>query len=624
MNFKVVLFLLVSIFAFQSANASHGWGGDITWRCLPNGQFVFKLKFYRDCNGIGCPSGPLNLSVTNHPTVSSIQLTATTQSDLSPQGCSSCLFTGPGSIEECVYESAPITLAGVPPVSGWVFDWTTCCRSPVLSSIMSAGSQSFVFSSVMYSYNMKNTNPAYDSSPQFISVPQVIYCSSIPVTFSSAAHDADGDSLVYSFAPSPLLTYAPGYSGTSPFPGIAQNANNVPATIDPQTGLINFTSFTSGHFLSYVKVESYRCGQLIAEINRDLNIILVTDSTCNLPTALINNPPDLTAPFADTSGQFNLFSDTVLVGDSVQFTLSLIDTNTVPGTLQNVTLDVHSEVLADSILAPGLNCALPPCANLTVPVPIGPTPFSLSTNVDWITDCSHLMTKDSCMKLSKQMDFEVLFNDDFCPIPGIGARTVSVIVKDLQPAASPVLDSMNILPNGDVELFWNTPSDPNGLFTTFYIYYANDSLGPYSVIDSISNFNQTTYTHVGAMGNTLLGYYQMSSASSILCQTNYEAPSANRISNFFVFTGLDDNLSSIPVHIYPNPATETLNINSTLFIEQKVSIEFRNTLGQIIDTIESNNQLKQSVDIAKYRKGIYVISFIVNDAVLSIQKFTKL
>lgn len=610
MKIKVILLLLISIFTFQSASASHGWGGDITWRCLPNGQFVFKLKFYRDCNGIGCPAGPLNLSVTNHPTVSSIQLVAQAYNDLSPQGCSSCTQTGPGAIQECVYESAPVTLAGTPPDSGWVFDWTTCCRSPVLSNIMNSGSQSFGFRAVMYPYNMKNTNPAYDSSPQFISVPQVIYCSSIPVTFSSAAHDSDGDSLVYSFAPSPLLTYAPGYSGVSPFPGIVQNANNVPATIDPQTGLVSFTSFTSGYFLSYVKVESYRCGELIAEINRDLNIILVTDSTCNLASGLINNPPELTAPFTDTSGQYNVYSDTVLVGDSVQFTLSLIDTNTVPGTLQNVTLDVHSEVLTDSILAPGLNCALPPCANLSVPVPIGPTPFSISTAVDWITDCSHLITKDSCMELSRQVDFEVLFNDDFCPIPGIGARVVSVIVKDLQPAASPTLDSLNILPNGDVELFWNTPSDPNGLFTTFYIYYANDSLGPYSVIDSITNFNQTTYTHVGAMGNSVIGYYQMSSKSSTICQPNYEAASANRISNFVIFTGLENNLSSISVHIYPNPANETLNISSEFFLANKVQMEIRNAIGQILQTAHSQNEYTQSVNLNNLPDGIYYLSII--------------
>ncbi|NNC86617.1 MAG: T9SS type A sorting domain-containing protein, partial [Bacteroidia bacterium] len=343
----------------------------------------------------------------------------------------------------------------------------------------------------------------------------------------------------------------------------------------------------------------------------------------NLASGLINNPPELTAPFTDTSGQFTVYSDTVLVGDSVQFNLSLIDTNTVPGTLQNVYMDINSEVLLDSVLAPGANCALPPCANLSVPVPIGPTPFSLSTAIDWITDCSHLITKDSCMELSRQVDFEVIFNDDFCPIPGIGARVVSVIIKDLQPAASPTLDSMNILPNGDVELFWDTPTDPNGVFTTFYIYYANDSAGPYTVIDSITNFNQTTYTHIGAMGNMLLGYYQMASKSSILCQTNYEAPSANRISNFQIFTGIENQGLEYPISIFPNPAKQTLNISSTLFTEEQVEIEITNLLGQVIERLNASNSTNQVLDISAYKSGMHNLSLFVDDKLIGNKKFVK-
>ncbi|NNC85849.1 MAG: hypothetical protein HKN75_07175, partial [Bacteroidia bacterium] len=124
------------LFSFQTTKASHGMGGEITWRCLPNGQFVFTMNFYRDCQGISCPGGPLNLIVSNHPTVTSIQLTSSYNEDLTPQGCGSCANPGPGSVQKCVYESAPLTLAGTPPDSGWVFDWYSCCRSTSLGNIM--------------------------------------------------------------------------------------------------------------------------------------------------------------------------------------------------------------------------------------------------------------------------------------------------------------------------------------------------------------------------------------------------------------------------------------------------------------------------------------------------------
>lgn len=116
-------------------------------------------------------------------------------------------------------------------------------------------------------------------------------------------------------------------------------------------------------------------------------------------------------------------------------------------------------------------------------------------------------------------------------------------------------------------------------------------------------FNQTTYTHVGAMGNTLIGYYQMASKSSILCQTNYVAPSANRISNFQIFTGLDNNLGSIQIQLFPNPANNLLNISSNLFTEQNVELEIKNVLGQTIKRVNGTNRNKQVLDISHYKSG---------------------
>ena len=49
---KKTLLLVIIILIGHSSWASHLMGGEITWECQSNGQFIFQLKVYRDCNGI--------------------------------------------------------------------------------------------------------------------------------------------------------------------------------------------------------------------------------------------------------------------------------------------------------------------------------------------------------------------------------------------------------------------------------------------------------------------------------------------------------------------------------------------------------------------------------------------
>jgi gliding motility-associated-like protein len=52
--------------------ASHGTGDEISWECQGNGQYIFRLNFYRDCNGIAAPNS-INLTTT-FPGVPTINL----------------------------------------------------------------------------------------------------------------------------------------------------------------------------------------------------------------------------------------------------------------------------------------------------------------------------------------------------------------------------------------------------------------------------------------------------------------------------------------------------------------------------------------------------------------------
>ena len=126
---KIYLILTITALIFSSSLfASHYMGGEITWECLSNGQYIFTMKVYRECNGIQF-NAIETLTVLNNPSVTSIDMTRISQIDISPQcntigpqiTCATVTAPNQGAVEEQIYQSAPITLAGVPPAQGWIF-----------------------------------------------------------------------------------------------------------------------------------------------------------------------------------------------------------------------------------------------------------------------------------------------------------------------------------------------------------------------------------------------------------------------------------------------------------------------------------------------------------------------
>lgn len=80
--FSAFLLLLSSV----PAQASHLYGGELWWECLPNGQVIFKMRLYRDCNGIPLTNNE-NIHLLNYPTMGgtlTVPMTLITSKDLSP------------------------------------------------------------------------------------------------------------------------------------------------------------------------------------------------------------------------------------------------------------------------------------------------------------------------------------------------------------------------------------------------------------------------------------------------------------------------------------------------------------------------------------------------------------
>lgn len=501
--------------------ASHLMGGEITWECQGSGQYIFKLKFYRDCNGINTPS-VVSLSVFNHPSVTSITLTLLSQTDISP----TCNGAGPtisctnaqsqpgwptsgspvaGAVQESVFQSAPITLAGVPPPQGWVFAYSDCCRNGSLTNLQNASSYGFTLKAVMYSYNGQNENLCFDSSPTFLESPSTVICLGSPFKYNHNAYDPDLDSLSFSWAeplddftgvytlgtnPAPI-PFTNGYSYNSPLPGITQNPANVPAQINPSTGEISFTSLTQGYFVTNVKVEAWKCGTLVAEIYREIQVVL-------LPCA-VNSTPAVT---------YTNYQSTVPAGTLVNFTLNGND----PGMLadgvtpQTVTINASGTQFGTGFTNASSGCLNPPCATLSSSLPASAT-TNVSTTFNWQTSCNHISYNSTCNSISNTYTFVFRVKDDFCPAPAENISTVSITVLAIPVVASPQPKCVSVLPNGDVTLSWLTPTDPAGTFNGYFIFKSSTPGGPFTVVDSILTLNQATYTHIGANANVARVYY---------------------------------------------------------------------------------------------------------------------
>jgi hypothetical protein len=82
-KFLFLFFVCSLILISDSSFASHGMGGEITYECQGNGMFIFRVKFYRDCNGINAPTA-ITISTTH--VIGSIVANLTAQNDLSPKG----------------------------------------------------------------------------------------------------------------------------------------------------------------------------------------------------------------------------------------------------------------------------------------------------------------------------------------------------------------------------------------------------------------------------------------------------------------------------------------------------------------------------------------------------------
>lgn len=524
---KKYILIFLSIFLLNNTTtASHFMGGEITWKCIKTGihtgKYVFQMKVYRDCSGISFSQTVETITHHNYPAVGQttpILMNFVSVTDISPTGsassgnnCFDCNNGDQGAVEEYVWESDPMFLNGNPPPDGWHFTWGSCCRSGQITNGMA--NDSWTLRAVMYSYTPSGSatplphNPCFDSSPEFKELAKTIICNGYPFAYSHNASDEELDDLTYHWA-EPLgdsfgydptnpnataLTFTAPYTVTEPIPGNP--------TLDNQTGEISYFSTDNGVFVTCVKVEARKCGQLIAEIYREVQVVLLDCGIYSPPVDGFNDPPTITPAFGTVN------EAVVYAGDLVTFNLQAEDFDTYTGGIaQDITLDVSGGQFAADYVSPNL-CANPPCATFNNGAGLTP-PFSAPSVVngvfEWQTSCDHLYAGVGCDNTSNVFTFSIKAFDDFCPANGISIATIKITVVP----PIPDLRCIAVDDDGDATLTWSYVANAPPTIEPYFVWHSTNPAGPYTMIDSVL-FPIDNYTHVGANANLGSQYYFLS------------------------------------------------------------------------------------------------------------------
>jgi hypothetical protein len=322
-----LLFLLFFIQGIPCANASQIMGSDLTWTCIGQDSFLIKLVVYGDCNGYAVVSGSIKFNcATSGALITSITANPGTPVDITPvcsSSCSRCTNPScsfPYGINRYVMQGI-VCLNSAGTCCNIDISWTQCCRNLSITTVT-------LYTQYYTEAKLNRCLNPCDNSPTFSNAPVAILCVGQPFTFNHGVQDIDkdstgglADSLTYQWyvplsAANSSVGYIPPYTYDKPifFYGFPNDALPWPRGIhlNPESGEIQFQPMKPEVTIMIVKVNEFRNGVKIAELRREMQIIVIT--------CLNNNPPSITTPN-------NVRSKSVCAGDTVTFDFSTSDPN---------------------------------------------------------------------------------------------------------------------------------------------------------------------------------------------------------------------------------------------------------------------------------------------------------
>ena len=266
--FTTLLIGLISLSTF----GSHLMGGQIVATNLGGYDYEIKLTAYRDTIGIPmATSAMFEINMDSAGVMIPINL-LTVLADSMSGGLVMGVSAAYG-VEVYTYTDT-ITLPGD---GYYTISWNDCCRNVAIINMGNAGAEHFALST---SFTVDSLSP--NSSPSYLSLPVAYLPSDTLWQYNPLPFDPDGDSLAWSLT-TPLGSGAlvAGYQFLDDT-ALYSNASN-PFALDSVTGELSWNAKMQGNFVAAFLIEEYRNGVKIGEMRRDMQYIVISDTSNYLP-----------------------------------------------------------------------------------------------------------------------------------------------------------------------------------------------------------------------------------------------------------------------------------------------------------------------------------------------------
>jgi len=314
MGFKVHIgWVLIFLFTAFEGKATHLMGSDLTYTCS-NDTVTFKLKVYRDCNGVAL-TGTQVLNIRGGAVNTNLNLSFISKRDITPVCESKISKCMPGGNVTYGFEEHTFTgkfFFGVAPynaICAWRVSWTNAARNNTITT--GQAGQNY------YTYTVFDRCLApCNNAPVFSDAPVSVICQGYPQYINMSAIDTldgGGDSLSYHLdtawqALNVMCSYTTPFSPKSPI------SSFVTVKIDSISGTLNLIpSVQNQQAVLVVAVKEWRkvagIYRLISVIRRDIQVLVDYCGT--------NSPPILPT----------IATQTVCPGSQICFTISPNDAN---------------------------------------------------------------------------------------------------------------------------------------------------------------------------------------------------------------------------------------------------------------------------------------------------------
>ncbi len=386
-------------------------GGEIYWEHIGGNQYRITLTIYRDCAGIQLDNdydldiiSPCGNTTLNVSTPGGIELSQLCDLELPNSTCNGGPLPG---IQEYIYTG----VVNLPPCDSWTISWTEIYRNNAIVNLQAPGTLEMYIEGVL-----NNADGPANDSPQFTNTAIPYICLGYPVSYSYGAFDPEGDSLSYEFIGARVgganpIAYTPPFTGIDPITGI---------TLDPTTGLVNFTLNQAGNWVVVVQVNEYDSqGNLIGTIMRDMQFVAYPCS---------NVPPDPTTGTVTNmgGGAVQTAPYAVQVCESGDFCFDMVITDANASNVLEATSNITNNLPGATFSYSGTNPITCHVCWSAGPGTAGFYPFIVNVN-DGACPIVAFQTYVYAIEVIEGLFIDVVSTNESCAGMNDGTATVSIV-----------------------------------------------------------------------------------------------------------------------------------------------------------------------------------------------------